>query len=305
MKKKKNNTLEQIIEIAKVPDELVDRDGQLITFGSAEFSNFEKEQLAIRDLKKTADFTPKLRIDSETGEATLIAISLSEMDQEERIKQQVKQKEDRAKKIAELVVKNTAPDNDVQIFVPENTVKNPDRTKDQIPEIINGILHYRTDSELQQVIVQEKVLKKKALLIGDEKFESFGKQSSNFIVNESTAKDVEVKLVYVCHDENDGIKAVQVLNDGSLYNSPIKLNFNEAISNSFQHKRLIEHAIYAEKQPFIVKADQATEYDFKLKERIIKKIKVTEILDFGLKNYDENSLKIWEKPEEDSSTKDD
>ena len=296
MKKKKiSNVIKQIIEIAKIPEELVDREGQLITFGSAEFSNFEREQLAIRDLKKTSEFTPRLRIDVETGKASLIAISLSEIDQEERIKEQVKQKEDTAKKIAEFVVKNTQPNSDVQIFVPENTQKDGDRTKDQIPEIIDGTLHYRTDSELQQVIAQEKVLKKKDLVIGDRKFETLGKQGSNFIVNESTSKDVEVKLVYACHDENESIKAVQVLHDGSVHTSPIKLNFNEAISNSFQHKRLIGHSIYAEKQHFSVKADLTTEYDFKLKERIIKKVKVTEILDFGL-NYDEDSRRIWEKP---------
>jgi hypothetical protein len=225
----------------------------------------------------------------------LIGISYSENDQKENVMQDYKKTEKFAQDVAELVQKHTGPDNDTQIFIPENTVKDIGRKIDQPPEIKDdGKFHYRTDSELQQAIAQEKALKKGDLVIGAKTYPSHGKQAKRLFINQSK-KDIEVELhlKYSHHDSDLNIFAI-LIESGSEEGKPIKLKFSEKLLESKEYLKLIEHAPFVDKNLFNVKATTTRKYSFNAERRIINTIKVTEILDFGL-DYDKNSRRIWEK----------
>ena len=263
-------------------------------FNSKKVKELEDEFLAVRGLKSTTLFDPKVEVQGD--ELVLVGLTISEFDQAENVKKSYRKTEEFSQKLATVVSEGCCPDSSVQIFLPENLKKDPDRPPRSVPEILeDGSFHYRTDSELEQAMAQEKALKKQDLVIGSESFKSFGKDSKKLFVNNASFKNEKLRFIYANHSNDYEIFAFPVATDGTVSEKPIKLSFDELLIKEKKHLQFVKHAPFVDKNPIVVVADFTKKFDLSKNKKLFNTIKVLEIVDFGFDGYSDKSPKIWEE----------
>lgn len=279
-----NNT----VVLRQIPNDIIKKYNKKLLFKASEVNQISEDlKLILLGLKKI-NFDILVRQNDEGLE--IIAISPSDMIEADDIKKAFNKIIKNTTSMIELVQKHASATSNTNIYLPQDLKQDPLRNIP--PTVENGMLLVKDSNELQQLINIQKILNQRNVNLGDQFFEQI-KNPNPFLINEEKFLDKKIELIFVEFLSNKIIKAFMVTNS-KLDKSPkpIKLDFSEEIIKSKKHLKLVKHSLYNEKNTFVVNGEIKSSYDIKNNTTKIEKILVTEILDFGLKGYDDSNF-IW------------
>lgn len=277
------------VVLRQIPSGIIKKDNKKILFKSSEVNQISEDLSCILTGLERINFDILVRQNEEGLE--IIAISKLDLLETDDIKKAFNKIIKNTTSMIELVQKHASAKSNTNIYLPQDLQQDPLRNTP--PTVEDGVLLVKDSSELEQLISIEKIIKQRSINLGDHSFEQI-KDPNPFLINEDKKLATKIELKFVEFLSIQVIKASMIISsDPEELSTPIKLDFSEQITQSKKHLELVKHSLYEEKNTFVVNGEITSSYDIKNDTIKIEKILVTEILDFGLKGYDNSNL-IWQ-----------